>query len=195
MIGDGMWPGWMTGELEDALRAIDAGQRTKDTGKKWRTVLVLADGLAQGQSVRGLLRADNGTCAESTWYGKAGARKARAWCRDEAIVGALELAKRLAVQWEGRKVARELERARERLALGAPAAVMWMEDAAVRLMGLGEDAELPAGSRVRAFEKAADIGAKWLDRADVQTADKSGQGGVEKLAKVLAELRELGDDG
>ena len=192
MITDGIWPGWMSGELEAALARIDEGQRTKDTGKKWATVLILADGLAQGASMRQLLRADNGTCAESTWYGKAGRRAKNAWCKDGAITGALELAKRLAVQWESRRVVRHLEQAREKLAIGAPAAVQRMEEAAEALMGMGADAELAAGARVRAYTQAADIGAKWLDRADVATADKSGSE-RESLLDVLEELRELED--
>ena len=195
MIGgaDGFWPGWMTGELEAALQKVDEGRRTKDTGKKWATVLILADGLAQGASMRQLLRADNGTCAESTWYGKSGKRARNAWCKDEAITGALELAKRLAVQWESRRVVRCLEQARERLAIGAPEAVRRMEEAGEKLMALGGDESLPAGARVRAYDRAVDAGAKWLDRADVATADKS-QGERESLLDVLEELRGA-DDG
>ncbi len=194
MIADGIWPGWMTGELEAALEKVDAGRRTKDTGKKWATVLILADGLAQGASMRQLLRADNGTCAESTWYGKAGKRARNAWCRDEAITGALELAKRLAVQWESRRVVRCLEQARERLAIGAPEAVGRMEEAAERLMELGADEDLPAGARVRAYDRAVDAGAKWLDRADVATADKSQREDRGSLLDVLEELRELDEE-
>ena len=190
MITDGIWPGWMTGELEAALGRVDEGRRTKDTGKKWATVLILADGLAQGASMRQLLRADNGTCAESTWYGKSGKRAKNAWCKDEAITGALELAKRLAVQWESRRVVRCLEQARERLAIGAPEAVRRMEEAGERLMALGEDGELTGTARVRAYKEAGELGAKWLDRADVATADKS-QGERESLLDVLEELREL----
>ena len=190
MIRDGMWPGWMSGELEAALGRIDEGRRTKDTGKKWATILVVAEGLAQGASMRQLLRADNGTCAESTWYGKSGKRAKNAWCKDEAVVGALELAKRLAVQWEARLVGRELERARDRLALGAVAAVDRMERAGERLMELGEDGKVADGARVRAYREAGDLAAKWLDRADVATADKSQQADRGSLLDVLEELRE-----
>lgn len=184
------WPGWMTEEMELALRGIDAEGRTKDTAKKWRTVILLADGLAQGESVAGILAADNGTCAASTWYGKAGKRKERAWCKDAAVVAALERGKRLAVQWESRRTVRALERAREELALGAPAAVVRLETAAERLMDLGADAEAPAGARVRAYREAGDLAAKWLDRADVATADKTGRE-TGSLLDVLEELREL----
>ena len=165
------WPGWMTAEIEAALRRIDAGGRTKDTGKKLRTVLVVADGLAQGQSMGALLRRPD-TCASSTWYGKSG-RLEKAWRVDEGINAALELCKAAAVRWESAKVARALESAHERLALEARDNVLTMIRARDGLIGIGAEGE-GERERVLAYREAAEVAGGMLDRAGQETADKSG---------------------
>ena len=55
----------------------------------------------------------------------------------------------------------------------------------------GEDGKVADGARVRAYREAGDLAAKWLDRADVATADKSRREDRGSLLDVLEELREL----
>lgn len=166
------WPGWMSFEIQKALDGIDAERRTKDTQKKRDTVLYLADGLARGRSIRQILESPE-TCALSTWFGKGGKRSAQAWSRDPAIVEALAVAQKRAVDWETARVARCLDEAGERLALAAVANVEAMEKSRDELLGIGGRVTVDPKDQVSALRAAAEVAGGMLDRADARTASKA----------------------
>lgn len=162
------WPGWMTAEVEAALKGIDAGRRTKDTAKKWSTVLRLAEGLAHGESMRALLAGPD-TCNLATWYGK--------WSRDPLVGEALRLAQVAATRWKAAAGARALAESRELLQLETVRNVDTMRNAREGLLTLGALAEDDA-DKVAALKEAARVAGDMLDRAGEETASKQG-GSVE----------------
>jgi RNA:NAD 2'-phosphotransferase (TPT1/KptA family) len=164
------WPGWCTHEVQQALERIDEGRRSCQTARKWRTVLLMADAVAQGRALSEVLR-DPRTCSRVAWYGKTG--KA-GWRSDPAVAEALRLATERATRWHGARVAREIEKARERLGLEAVANVETMIRSRDGLEEVARDPKTPAVVKVRAWAEAAGAAGNMLDRAGEETATKAG---------------------
>lgn len=147
------YPGWMTYEIEAALRQI-TGQHAR---KKRATVLRLAEGVVIGRSVTETFALDD-TCSETTWYGRyEKGQKKPGWRDDPLISRALKLTTQRAQYCSDTYIIEQIKETRKLLAQYGPGAV--------HKLGL-----LMASAQSESLQRLASL--DILDRLDTETASK-----------------------
>lgn len=194
-------------DLLDKLSALTARQR--------EAIPRLVRALADGRTMRELLRGPDRICCWSTYY-----KPGRGWYHNEAFREALEQARR---EYDAARLKTAVEEAAATLRRTTPLAARVLEQEIVR--GLRSlDADVPddectfeerslrllarvaegavqlraleALSKIRGAERGRGLKAATavLDRADIETAVKSAGGAEAEWKAMLEELRGLGDD-
>lgn len=140
-------PAWLTPEIDAALAAIPAPH----AAKKQHTVLLVAQAMAMGESLRAVFDRED-TCKADIWYGlnRRGRRKP-GWKEDPAVATALTLATERARWWVRVKQGQAVQSALD------------------ILMDAGEDAARQLANMVRMGVLVFDFGLDGLELRRAET--------------------------